>query len=121
MVLAKSLYNSIDALLVPLFFLLILVAVMGSIIFYAESLELGEDSAFESVPTAMWFMIVTITTVGYGDLSPNSVAGRWLTSVTMVFGVLFLAMPLAIVGGNFVDVYQEKEKVSSSMTDLLHF
>lgn len=111
LVLVKALRISIDALLVPLFFLVILVSVMGSVIFYAEDLEVGEDSAFESVPVAMWFMLVTITTVGYGDLYPHSVTGRWISSFTMVLGIIFLAMPLAIIGSNFVDVYQEKEKV----------
>merc|ERR1719424_1607741 len=52
-----------------------------------------------------------MTTVGYGDVSPNTIVGRIITSFAMVFGVLFLSMPLAIVGNNFCEIWAEKESV----------
>ena len=63
------------------------------------------EPAFHSIPHAIWFMLVTMTTVGYGDVSPNTEMGRMITVLAMVFGVLFLSMPLAIVGNNFCNIW----------------
>ena len=73
----------------------------------------GENNtaAFHSIPHAIWFMLVTMTTVGYGDVSPNTAAGKFITVLAMVFGVLFLSMPLAIVGNNFCVIWDDKERV----------
>jgi len=79
----------------------------------AGTLEQHEPvlSAFGSIPDAIWFMLVTMTTVGYGDISPNTHIGKGITVAAMVFGVLFLAMPLSIVGNNFVEVWNDRERV----------
>ena len=58
-------------------------------------------------------MIVTMTTVGYGDVSPTTTVGKFITSLAMIFGVLFLSMPLAIVGNNFCLVWDDKMKVGA--------
>ena len=58
-------------------------------------------------------MFATFTTVGYGDVSPNTNTGRLLVSVCMIIGVLLMAMPLAIVGSNFVQVWDDREKVTA--------
>ena len=73
--------------------------------------EADEQLVFESIPMAVWFMIVTMTTVGYGDVSPRSTIGKFIASLAAIFGVLFLAMPLAIVGNNFTTIWGDKEKV----------
>ena len=71
----------------------------------------GYELVFASIPEAIWFMVVTMTTVGYGDVSPTSTVGKIIASMGAVFGVLFLAMPLAIVGENFTSIWGDKEKV----------
>ena len=68
-------------------------------------------AAFRSIPHAIWFMLVTMTTVGYGDVSPNTGVGKAVTVLAMIFGVLFLSMPLAIVGNNYCETYQNRERV----------
>ena len=62
-----------------------------------------------SLPTAMWLTIVTMTTVGYGDVTPSSTAGSIIVSVLVVFSVLYMAMPLSIVGNAFTEVWQERD------------
>merc|ERR1712216_374760 len=62
---------------------------------------------------AFWFMVTTFTTVGYGDVTPRSNTGRCLVIVCMIVGVLLMAMPLAIVGNNFVQVWEDREKVTA--------
>ena len=50
-------------------------------------------------------MVVTMTTVGFGDVSPNTTIGKFLATCAMIFGVLFLSMPLAIVGAPFSSLF----------------
>jgi hypothetical protein len=57
-------------------------------------------SPFSSVPVAAWFTIVTMTTVGYGDMAPTTLAGRALCVCCIVVGVLVLAVPATIVSFN---------------------
>ena len=67
--------------------------------------------AFRSIPHAIWFMMVTMTTVGYGDVVPFTDTGRAISIIAMVFGVLFLSMPLAIVGNNFCQIWDDRKRV----------
>ena len=59
------------------------------------------ESLFFSIPHTLWWGVVTLTTVGYGDLTPKCPPGKLAASVSMVLGVLFMAMPIAIVGNFF--------------------
>ena len=68
----------------------------------------GWRQKFDSVPSAMWFVGVTMTTVGYGDQTPETWPGQLLCGAIILCGVLFLAMPLAIVGNNFADVWSDR-------------
>ena len=112
-VIMRALKLSTPALSVAFFFLMVSVIVFSTFLFFAEKLDIkkDQDPAFYSIPHAIWFMTVTMTTVGYGEVTPLTVAGRCVTSVAMLFGVLFLSMPLAIVGNNFCMVWDDKERV----------
>ena len=110
-VIMRALKLSTPALSVAFFFLFVSVIVFSTFLFFAEKLDVQKVPAFYSIPHAIWFMTVTMTTVGYGEVYPLSVAGRCVTSVAMLFGVLFLSMPLAIVGNNFCMVWDDKERV----------
>jgi voltage-gated potassium channel len=57
----------------------------------------GEQSGFTSIPTGMYWAVVTVTTVGYGDISPKTVAGRLLASILMILGYGIIAVPTGIV------------------------
>lgn len=111
--LAHAVVASRKALAVPFFFLFVLVLIFGSFIYYLE-LE-GENeggvNSFESIPHAIWFMMVTMTTVGYGDVVPGTTLGKLVCVLSMIMGVLFLSMPLAIVGNNFCQVWDERYKL----------
>ena len=59
---------------------------------------------FSSIPNTLWFMVVTMMTVGYGDLVPKTLAGQMITCVAMVLAMLVLALPISVVGTNFTQV-----------------
>lgn len=79
------------------------------------------SNQFHSIPHAMWFVLVTVSTVGYGDVSPTTTLGQFFTSVVILCGVLFLAMPLAVVGNNFQQVWNDRTlyKMQALMRQML--
>lgn len=91
------------------------------IVFFAETSDcvikqgawtMKEDSAtlcrFQNIGDAAWFVIVTMTTVGYGDLSPVTTIGKIVTSFLMIISVVSFALPVAIFGANLTEVYVEQ-------------
>lgn len=62
---------------------------------------------FPSIVEGFWWAIVTMTTVGYGEISPKTPQGKIVGIVTMLAGILIVAMPVAVVGKEFMDVYNE--------------
>ena len=76
-----------------LFAVLSIVIVVGSLIYLIE----GEDSGFTSIPQSMYWAIVTLTTVGYGDLSPATPLGQALAAAIMILGYGLIAVPTGLV------------------------
>jgi hypothetical protein len=71
--------------------------------------EHGSPIDFPSIIEAFWWSTVTMTTVGFGDVYPRTVAGQIVGEMTMVFGILLIALPVAIIGRNFQEVYDTME------------
>ena len=67
----------------------------------------GMQSKFESIPASFYWASVTMTTVGYGDVFPLTTAGQLVASITMMFGILILALPITVIGSNFATEYEE--------------
>jgi len=70
----------------------------------------GYETDFRSIPEAAYWCIVTMTTVGYGDQYPITITGKIVGCITMFTGLLVIALPVIIVGGNFEQVYQDHRK-----------
>jgi len=68
-----------------------------------------DQSPFTSIPKAVWLVVVTVTTVGYGDISPATNLGRLVGSITIIGGIVAFAMPMGVISSNFDRVWQEKE------------
>jgi hypothetical protein len=64
-----------------------------------------EESPFQSIIHSFWYVIVTITTVGYGDVSPTTPEGKIVATVAILNGIIVLAMPIGVVGANFSEQY----------------
>ena len=91
--LKEALYASRRKILVFIFVVLSLVVIIGSLMYVIE----GEENGFTSVPRGVYWAIVTLTTVGYGDISPNTAAGRFLAAMVMILGYSIIAVPTGIM------------------------
>lgn len=107
-VLGEALRRAGRPLLVPLFFSVLLTFAFAGTIYYAEGV-VGGSSDFDNIFKAAWFVLVTLTTVGYGDVYPESWTGKLMASVAIVCGVLCMSMPITIVGNEFHIAWQERE------------
>ncbi|HDR50181.1 MAG TPA: ion transporter [Mariniphaga anaerophila] len=91
--LARAIWNSREKISVFIFFVVILVIIIGTMMYLVE----GEASGFTSIPMSIYWAIVTLTTVGYGDISPVTPLGQFLASMVMIMGYAIIAVPTGIV------------------------
>ena len=109
-VLFSALKRSTVALMVPVFFLFVMVAIFAGLIFFFEGpTSVPGAEEFDNMFKASWFVLVTLTTVGYGDITPITPGGKLVASAAIMCGVLFMAMPITIVGNSFAVVWEERE------------
>ncbi len=73
-----------------------LVVISSTLVYYAE--KAVTDTAFTSIPKAMWWSIVTVTTVGYGDMYPVTLLGRIFASATMLCGLALFGLLMNVIG-----------------------
>ena len=92
-VLVRSLQASRRKITIFLFVVLTIVTIIGSMIYVIE----GAENGFTSIPTGVYWAIVTLTTVGYGDISPATPLGQFLASFVMILGYGIIAVPTGIV------------------------
>ena len=67
----------------------------------------GEANGFKSIPTSMYWAIVTLTTVGYGDVAPQTPLGKFLASLVMIIGYGIIAVPTGIVTSELAQVSRD--------------
>jgi voltage-gated potassium channel len=92
-ILVRALQQSIHKIVVFFGVVLTLVLILGSIMYLVE----GEENGFTSIPQSIYWAIVTITTVGYGDIAPVTVLGKILASIAMLTGYSIIAVPTGIL------------------------
>lgn len=105
-ILGMTLKASLRELGLLMFFLLIGVILFSSAIYYAEAGS--ERSYFKSIPDAFWWAVVTMTTVGYGDMVPHDFWGKIVGSLCAIAGVLTLSLPVPVIVSNFNYFYHRE-------------
>lgn len=95
--LTKALIDSRTKISVFLFTVLIVCIISGTIMYLVE----GEDSGFRNIPVSIYWCIVTLTTVGYGDIAPITPLGQFLASIIMIMGYGIIAVPTGIVSAEY--------------------
>ena len=97
------------------FVLLILLVLSSAIMFHLENE--AQPTVFTSIPVTMWWGIVTLTTIGYGDMAPITLEGRLLGAVVAVLGIGMFALPAGLLGGAFVEELGKVRRQSQGQTD----
>ena len=108
-ILAKALKASRIKIAVFLLTVLSVVVIIGSLIYVIE----GPENGFANIPISIYWAIVTLTTVGYGDISPQTPLGQFLASLVMIIGYAIIAVPTGIVTVELADASKKaKEKIT---------
>jgi len=101
--------KSKEKMLLALSILFIILVLASSMMYYAE--HDAQPDKFDSIPAAMWWAIVTLATVGYGDIFPITPLGKFIGGLVVVTGIAIFALPAAILSAGFIEEIQEKKVV----------
>ncbi|MBO6013287.1 MAG: ion transporter [Bacteroidales bacterium] len=112
--LMESIRQSFKKIFVFFLFVVIMVICLGTIMYAVESGQPGTQ--FTSIPTSIYWAIVTMTTVGYGDIIPVTAVGRFFASIVMLLGYTIVAVPTGIVSASMVSV-QTRKKIRKEKLD----
>ena len=97
--LVSAIYSERQAFVAALYLMVVALFLSSSLIYVAE--HDAQPEAFPSIPETMWWSIVTLTTVGYGDVSPITAGGKLIGAFTAIMGVCTVALLTGIVGAGF--------------------
>ncbi|KAK9830302.1 hypothetical protein WJX72_010877 [[Myrmecia] bisecta] len=139
-VIMRAIVESADVLGIMLFLLSLTVVIFSTLIYYCEKgvydpalgfqVRAGDKDAagnpretpFNSIPASFWWCIVTLMTVGYGDMVPITTAGKVVAGIEMLWCLLCLALPISVIGTNFTQewlLYQERMKERGSDKEMV--
>jgi len=103
--LLNALVNARHKIFVFLYGLLILIIIFGSLMFLVE----GPEHGFDSIPHSIYWAIVTITTVGYGDIVPQTAIGQIIAGAAMITGYAVIAVPFGIISSELINEQQKRQ------------
>jgi len=107
--LMRSLMASSRKIMVFFLFVVIMVISLGTLMYMVEGQV--ENTFFTDIPTSIYWAVVTMTTVGYGDIAPITPVGRMLSAIVMLMGYTIMAVPTGIVSAQFI---HDREKHNKS-------
>lgn len=105
----KAMLASFRKIIIFLSVLIVVVMILGTIMYVVER----HEGAFTSIPESIYWAIVTITTVGYGDITPVTVIGKFVSSVIMLLGYSIIAVPTGIVTAEMAKTIHVKNNVEA--------
>lgn len=123
MVLGRTMVRSGTALLILSVAVVGMMLLFGAIIVVFERGEYnpytkqylnvgGQPTAFLSIPTAMYFTMTTMTTVGYGDLYPETAMGKVTGVIAILIGIVVLSLPITVIGNTFSEEFEEQNRIA---------
>ena len=95
-------------MLVTFFVIVVLLVLASSVMYLAENG--AQPEKFSSIPASMWWAVVTLTTVGYGDTYPVTPVGRVAGAVVALLGIGMIALPTGILGSGFIEELQRRRR-----------
>lgn len=108
-ILSRALWQSRRKVLVFTFSVLTLQVIFGCVMFLVE----GPENGFTSIPMSIYWSIVTMTTVGFGDIVPHTDLGRFIAGLAMLTGYAIIAVPTGIVSSELMNEYQSQRRHDS--------
>ena len=105
--LLNAMRRSLTKILIFMLFVFIVAIILGAVIYMFEN---GVNPAFKTIPTAIYWAIVTITTVGYGDITPVTPVGQFISTIVMLLGYSIIAVPTGIVVGETIQEHKHGAK-----------
>ena len=108
-ILSHTIRASAKELLLLIMFLAIAMLVFASLIYYAESVQEHPLNSFKNIPVGFWWAVVTMTTLGYGDMVPRNWLGYIVGGACAVTGVLVVALPIPVIVNNFTLYYSHAQ------------
>lgn len=108
-ILGAVLHREGRALAAALAAMLVLLVLVSTFMFHLE--REAQPEVFRSIPHALWWGIVTMATVGYGDMAPVTLAGRAFGGLTMTLGIAMFAVPAGIIATGFADELRKREAI----------
>jgi len=113
--LLQVLHRESKPIAAALFVLFMLIIVAASLTYFAE--HDAQPEAFSSIPAAMWWAIVTMTTVGYGDVIPITIMGKILAAVISIMSLGIVALPAGILASGFSEALRQRRRTFEKMVD----
>lgn len=107
-VIANVFKNRFQELLISLVLTTGLIIIASCLMYFAE--HLAQPEKFGSIPRTLWWSVVTLATIGYGDMVPITVVGKILTGVIALAGVAFFALPAGIITAGFLEEIRKVKK-----------
>lgn len=104
-ILLRALLGARRKIFLFLYGVLTLMVIFGSLMFLVE----GPENGFTSIPTSIYWAVVTIATVGYGDIVPSTPLGQAIAMVAIIIGYSIIAIPTGIVGSELVNEYKRQQ------------
>lgn len=111
---STALYKARRKIMVFLFAILLIVIIMGSLMYLIEGNV--PDTDFDSIPRSIYWAIVTLTTVGYGDISPQTSLGQFIAAGLMILGYAVIAVPTGIVTNELIQPKETRTNTQSCMS-----
>lgn len=114
--LTESLKKSRYKISVFILFVSLLVTILGAVLYLVE----GPESGFTSIPRGIYWAIITLTTVGYGDITPVTVVGQSIASIVMLLGYAIIAVPTGIITSQIMEARQSIRKTNTQHCSNCH-
>ena len=114
--LLQVLHRESRSISAALFVLFMLIIVASSLIYFAE--HKAQPDVFSSIPAAMWWSIVTMTTVGYGDVIPITAMGKIMASIISIMSLGIVALPAGLLASGFSEALRQRRRTYEKMVNL---
>uniref|UniRef100_A0A914VC29 BTB domain-containing protein n=1 Tax=Plectus sambesii TaxID=2011161 RepID=A0A914VC29_9BILA len=108
-ILIQTFKASAQELLLLVFFVMLGIVLFAAMVYYAERISENPGNQFDSIPAGLWWAIITMCTIGFGDMVPKTALGMIVGSICALMGVLTIALPVPVIVSNFSNLYSHTQ------------